>query len=123
MPLSAKIDDSRLYRQAFIPGPGAYEVRKQEYKDGVGKTILGKYNELSLDNGVPGPGAYNGKPFYPLPGFKIVARQEKDEDLLNKSTAEPVGPQKYNVNIPAHTSIGMIFGKGTRSGKVIEDDE
>jgi hypothetical protein len=24
------------------------------------------------DNGVPGPGSYNPKRFYPLPGFRIV---------------------------------------------------
>lgn len=55
-------------------------MRKQEYKDGVGKTILGKYHEQSLDNGVPGPGAYNGKPYFPIPGFKIMQKQEKEND-------------------------------------------
>jgi hypothetical protein len=31
---------------------------------------INKKNEL--DNGVPGPGSYNPKPYYPLPGFRIV---------------------------------------------------
>ncbi len=30
------------------------------------------YKKNEADNGVPGPGAYNPKPFNPLPGFRIV---------------------------------------------------
>jgi hypothetical protein len=71
-------------RERLFPGPGAYEVRKEEYKDGFGKSILGKYPDINLDNGVPGPGSYNGKPFHPLPGFRIVKLGEKDIDDLNQ---------------------------------------
>lgn len=31
-----------------------------------------QHTKNDADNGVPGPGSYNPKRFYPLPGFRIV---------------------------------------------------
>jgi hypothetical protein len=36
-----------------------------------------------LDNGVPGPGSYNARLTFPIPGFRIVPRQEKEIDDNN----------------------------------------
>lgn len=62
-PKSMKSDEAKLYKSSFTPGPGAYEIRKEDKQEGTAKSFLGgpleqKYN---IDNGVPGPGAYNHK--------------------------------------------------------------
>lgn len=114
-----KSDEAKLYKSSFTPGPGAYEIRKEEKQEGTAKSFLGgpleqKYN---VDNGVPGPGSYNAKDLESVPGFRIVPHQKKEgEDHSGDEKGDniPVGPQKYNPNHPAHTTIGAKFGTGTR---------
>lgn len=47
-----------------------------------------------MGNGVPGPGAYNGKDHYPVPGFRIVPHSEISTNGSNDDKQEggPVGP-------------------------------
>jgi hypothetical protein len=122
MPRAARTDEAKAYRASFAPGPGAYEVRRDDKQEGTAKSILGGSLDAKgiIDNGVPGPGSYNAKHAFSLPGFKIMPRQEKEEeDLSDEAQAmaqQPVGPQRYNPVNPTHTSNGVVIGSGTRDG-------
>ncbi len=81
----------------------------------IGKPNFGGRNESEkLDNGVPGPGQYQPDPKYPVPGFYIVSATNKRREEMGDDDKEPVGPQKYDPNVPAHTSTGVRFGTSTR---------
>jgi hypothetical protein len=94
--------DALLAKQR-LPGPGSYNVTK-EMKDDMkyAKSMLGgslKEKEL-VDNGVPGPDAYQIGPTHKIPGFVIVqetSKSRKQEDL----SKIPVGPQRYDPQNPA----------------------
>lgn len=117
-PKASKGDEVGEAKSSAAPGPGAYEVRKDEVNL-VGKPNFGGRNENEkLDNGVPGPGQYDMDPRYPVPGFVIVPhtnkRKSDDDDDDEDKRREPVGPQKYEPAFPAHTSTGVRFGTSTR---------
>ena len=67
---------TEAYHASFAPGPGAYEVRRSDRQEGTAKSILGGSIEAKgiIDNGVPGPGSYDAKHIFPIPGFKIMPR-------------------------------------------------
>ena len=73
-PKAMKSDEARLYKSSFTPGPGAYEIRKDDKQEGPAKSFLGGALEEKdkIDNGVPGPGHYNPKELEHPPGFRIV---------------------------------------------------
>ena len=119
MPRAARTDEAKAYKASFAPGPGAYEVRRDDKQEGPAKSFLGGAldKKEKIDNGVPGPGNYNARPNFSIPGFRIVARQEKeDEHNDDQNLNSAVGPQKYNPFHPAHTTTYVAFGLGTRDG-------
>lgn len=69
-----KSDEAKLYKSSFTPGPGAYEIRRDDKQEGPAKSFLGgpDHAKQDLDNGVPGPGHYNAKELTSVPGFRIV---------------------------------------------------
>ena len=80
---ASRIDEAKFYKSSFAPGPGAYEVIKED-RGSVGY-VKPKEDEPLIkrndaDNGVPGPGSYNPKEFYPLPGFRIVPHENLHND-------------------------------------------
>ncbi len=70
-----------MYKASIAPGPGAYEIRKEQ-QEGTAKSFLGGPLEDKgiIGNDVPGPGSYNADPKYPLPGFRIVPHTENVKD-------------------------------------------
>lgn len=64
----------QLVKAGYAPGPGTYDLRKEDKMEGLAKSMLGgaKDPKETLDNGVPGPGQYDPKPTDTIPGFKIV---------------------------------------------------
>ena len=73
--------------------------------------------KAELDNGVPGPGTYDGKDQYHAPGFRIVPHTSVRADAgMNdeRDKAEPVGPQRYQPIVPTHTTTYVKIGTGTR---------
>jgi len=96
-------------------------VRRDDKLEGLAKSILGGRGESEgnkLDNGVPGPGTYNGNPNWSIPGFKLVPhRDESKEDDDSKEKPSPVGPQKYDIREPFSGKKGRIqIGTSTRDG-------
>lgn len=98
-PKASRDDEAGEAKSSAAPGPGAYEIRKDEVNL-VGKPNFGGRNENEkLDNGVPGPGQYDQDPKYPVPGFVIVPhtskRKSDEDDDDDEKKREAVGPQKY----------------------------
>ena len=93
-------------------------MRKNEKKEGYEYSFKGGPLEQKqiLDNGVPGPGAYNGKIRDAIPGFRIVQDTEKSHHDGDDKDGQGVGPQRYDPQYPAHTSVGAKFGTGVRDG-------
>ena len=98
-PKSMKSEEAKLYKASFAPGPGAYEVRRDDKQEGPAKSFLGGPldHKVNLDNGVPGPGNYNPKDLDHVSGFRIVPQSKRDgegdqgkDDETEK--VEPVGP-------------------------------
>lgn len=48
----------QLVKAGYAPGPGTYDLRKEDKMEGLAKSMLGgaKDPKETLDNGVPGPG-------------------------------------------------------------------
>lgn len=76
MPRAARTDEAKAYKASFAPGPGAYEIRREDKQEGPAKSFLGGAldQKEKIDNGVPGPGNYNAKHSTTIPGFRIVPR-------------------------------------------------
>jgi hypothetical protein len=72
-----------------------------------------------IDNGVPGPGTYDGKDGLPVPNFKIsqASPLTKQYQLWQESTAvkSPVGPQTYDPSGQAEWEKGMTIGTSVRT--------
>jgi hypothetical protein len=114
-------DETKLYKESQMPGPGAYKISR-ELNGGLAKSFLGGTidgGKKDTDNGVPGPGNYNAKELYHPPGFRIVPHTNSRADKQNLDErggdgAEPVGPQRYNPIHPTHTDKSVKIGTGTR---------
>ena len=93
-PPQVDANETYINKQKMLPGPGSYENMK-EMKDQahLAKSMLGGSTTAkpTLDNGVPGPNAYQQNPIYSIPGFVIkqdIAKVKVEEDKDKK----PVGP-------------------------------
>ncbi len=110
-PKTSKNDEAKAYKASIAPGPGAYEIRKEDKQEGTAKSFLGGPLEFKglQDNGVPGPGSYHADPRYPLPGFRIVPHTEQVKDNMgdDRGQYDPVGPQKYDPMNPAAPELAL----------------
>lgn len=115
-PLGNRTNEAALAKASIAPGPGAYEVRKENPLEGGGKSILGGSMEPGTikDNMVPGPGQYSPDPHYSVPGFVIMDPTEPQIRKDNEKEQKAVGPQTYAPKHPTHTSKAVVVGTGTR---------
>lgn len=70
-----RTNDTQDVKQALLPGPSSYNNMKEIGKIGhLSKSILGGSLEEKghVDNGMPGPGAYQLRPLHSIPGFVLA---------------------------------------------------
>lgn len=102
IPKAPKSDEEQLFKQGQILGQcvGHYEI-SGTFKGALAKSILGGADNKGKKedyNGIPGPGTYDFKDQFHLPGFVIKPHDNGKRDQgydPNAEQAEPVGPQRY----------------------------